>query len=130
VRWWTFDEAADPLAAPGAFAARLRQAPSKRETLRAFDLVGSGALSDGLPRDRVAMRAEGQVELPPGDYELDVISDDGIRVWVDDALVIDRWTIHGSALDQVEISGGAHRLRIEYFEATGWSELKVRFRKR
>jgi parallel beta-helix repeat protein len=130
VRWWTFDEAADPLAAPGAFAAWLRQAPSKRETLRAFDLVGSGALSDGLPRDRVAMRAEGQVELPPGDYELDVISDDGIRVWVDDALVIDRWTIHGSALDQVEISGGAHRLRIEYFEATGWSELKVRFRKR
>jgi hypothetical protein len=125
VRWWTFDAASDPLSAPDAFAARLRETPAKTETLRRFDLVGSGSLSAGLPRDRVAMRAEGTVELPAGDYRLDVVSDDGIRVWVDDELVIDRWTIHGSELDQVAIAAGRHRLRLEYFEATGWSELEV-----
>jgi hypothetical protein len=129
VRWWTFDEASDPLTAPEAFTARLREAPAKTETLRRFDLVGSGSLSEGLPRDRVAMRAEGQVDLPAGDYRLDVISDDGIRMWIDGRLVIDRWNIHGSELDQVQVPAGRHRIRLEYFEATGWSELKVRVRR-
>lgn len=129
VRWWTFDEASDPLTAPEGFAARLREAPTKTETLHRFDLVGSGSLSEGLPRDRVALRAEGQVDLLAGDYRLDVISDDGIRVWIDDKLVIDRWNIHGSELDQVPVPSGRHRIRIEYFEATGWAELKVSLRR-
>ena len=84
---------------------------------------------DGLPRDRFTLIAEGAVRLPAGNYTLDVISDDGIRVWVDGRLVIDKWLVHESELDQVKLAGGAHRIKVQYFEQTGWAELQVRFRR-
>lgn len=150
-RWWTWTEAQDPLKAPEAFAARLGDPPTLRQTVARFDLISGRVLVEGLPTDRLAMRAEGTVNLParryefstgdevgqrsaelgggPGAYELVTISDDGLRVWVDDRLVIDRWDIHGSTVDRVPLSAGRHRIRLEYFESTGWAELKVWIRK-
>jgi parallel beta-helix repeat protein len=127
LKLWRYDGTADPIAAPDAFAARLRQTPDRAERATRLSYVTSRALADGLPNDRVALRAEGVVELPAGAYEMTVISDDGVRVWADDRLVIDRWTVHESAVDRVSLTGGRHRLKIEYFEATGWAELQVRF---
>ena len=58
---------------------------------------------------------------------MSVISDDGVRVWLDDKLVVDRWSVHESIVDRVPVTPGRHRLRVEYFEATGWAELQIRF---
>lgn len=146
-RWWTWTEAQDPLKAPEAFAARLGEPPTLRQTVARFDLISGRVLVEGLPNDRLAMRTEGTVTLPArtyematadeaggrtatlgggtGAYELVTISDDGLRVWVDDKLVIDRWDIHGSTVDRIPLSAGRHRIRLEYFESTGWAELKV-----
>ncbi len=129
-RWWTWDENADPLKAPEAFAARLRETPILTQSVPRFDLIGGRALLPELPNDRLALRAEGTVILPSGQYELVTITDDGIRVWVDDRLVIERWDIHGSTVDRVPLTSGRHRVRLEYFEATGWAELKVFLRRR
>jgi hypothetical protein len=63
--------------------------------------------------------------LPDGVYTLRAISDDGIRVWVDDQLVIDNWKPHGSEVNAVEISPGRHNLRVEYYQVDGWVELRV-----
>jgi len=125
-RWWTWDESADPLKMPVAFAARLAQEPMLSRTMPRFDLISGRVLVEGLPNDRLAMRAEGEVRLPLGAYDLAVISDDGIRVWVDDKLVLERWDVHESMVDRIPLTGGQHRIRLEYFEATGWAELKVR----
>jgi nitrous oxidase accessory protein NosD len=129
-KFWTWEADADPLTAPDRFAARLREAPTKVDVLPRLEFQSSRTLVPGLPNDRIAMRAEGEANLPAGTYEMSVISDDGVRVWIDDRLVIDRWSIHGSELDRVPLSGGRHRLRIDYFEATGWAELQVRFWRR
>ena len=126
VKWWTFDAAADPVKAPDAFAVRLRETPALAERLPHLDFVTSGSIRPSLPRDRVALRAEGTVTLPTP-LDLVVISDDGVRVWVDDRLAIDRWTVHQSTLDRLSLSSGPHRLRVEYFEHTGSAELQVRF---
>jgi hypothetical protein len=123
--WWTFDEKADPLKTPDAFAARLKQAPTKTEVVPRFNLISGGRMMPDLPADRIAMKAEGTVTLSSGDYELVTITDDGIRVFVDDKMVIERWDIHGSEIDRVPLTAGRHRLRLEYFENTGWAELKV-----
>ncbi len=80
---------------------------------------------DGVERGRGTFSGE----LPPGAHTLEVISDDGVRVWIDDRLVIDRWSIHESTVDHVPIAAGRHRIRLEYFEMTGWAELQVRFRR-
>ncbi len=130
VKYWAFEPTEDPLLAPGPFAARLAKAPDKTETLPRLDILGGRAIAPGLPNDRVALRADGVVQLPNGLYELAVISDDGVRVWIDDRLVIDRWSVHESAVDRVPLTGGRYRMRVEYFELTGWAELKVLFVKR
>lgn len=125
-QWWTWADAADPLKAPEAFAARLKEPPTLVATVPRFDLISGRTLVEGLPNDRIALRAEGEVRLPSGNYELLTITDDGIRVWVDDKLVLERWDIHGSTIDRIPLTGGTHRIRLEYFEATGWAELKVK----
>jgi hypothetical protein len=128
--WWTFDEKADPLKSPEVFTARLKETPTKTEVVPRFDLISGRAMMPDLPADRIAMRAEGTVTLPAGNYELVTITDDGIRVFVDDTMMVERWDIHGSEIDRVPLTAGRHRLRLEYFENTGWAELKVFIRRR
>ena len=126
---WTYDEASDPIKAPAAFEARLKQPPTKSFAPSRFDYISGGVMIEGLPRDRYALNAEGTITLPVGDYWMDVISDDGIRVWVDGKRVIDKWSVHESALDQAKLTAGKHQIRVQYFEQTGWAELQVRFRR-
>jgi nitrous oxidase accessory protein NosD len=130
VKYWGFDATTDPLQSPQAFAGKLATPPAKTEILPRLDVLTGGAISESLQMDRIALRAEGLVTLPTGIYELAVISDDGVRVWIDDRLVIDRWSIHESAVDRLPLTGGRYRVRVEYFDMTGWAELQVRFAKR
>jgi parallel beta-helix repeat protein len=78
-----------------------------------------------LPDENWALVATGKVTLGPGEYTLRTISDDGIRVWVDGERVIDNWSPHGSEVDFAPIGRGRHDLRIEYYQAGGWTELRV-----
>ena len=129
-RWYAWPEAADPVTAPAAFRQVLDGTPAVAERVARLDFINGRALRDGLPADRVALVAEGRVTLPPGPagaYELVAISDDGVRVWVDGKLVIDRWSVHESAVDRAPVSGGTHTVKVEYFEATGWAELRLDF---
>ncbi len=83
-----------------------------------------------LPQAKWAFDATATVNLP-GDrsdaYTLRTISDDGVRVWVDGQLVIDRWTHHESTVDHATIGGGRHDVRVQYFQSDGWSEIRVDF---
>jgi nitrous oxidase accessory protein NosD len=131
VKWWVYDATSDPLTAPAAFSARLRGDPFLSEAARPkLDFLSSGALVPGLPPDRVAMRAETTVQVPAGGYDLQVLSDDGVRVWVDGAIAIDRWTVHETQVDHATLAAGTRRIRIDYFDAAGWAELQVSFARR
>jgi hypothetical protein len=78
-----------------------------------------------LPQERWSLEAMGTVDLSPGTYRLRTISDDAVRVWIDDTLRIDAWTPHESQVDEVAIAGGQHRLRVQYYQVDGWVELRV-----
>jgi hypothetical protein len=78
-----------------------------------------------LPQSRFALEASGSVNLPAGEYTIRTISDDGIRVWLDGRLVIDNWDLHGSEIDYAPLPGGAHELRVQYFQIEGWAELRL-----
>jgi hypothetical protein len=78
-----------------------------------------------VPRDRFAIEATGAVNLAAGEYTLRTISDDAVRVWVDDVLAIDNWTPHESALDFAALRGGNHNLRVQYYNVDGWYELRL-----
>jgi hypothetical protein len=80
---------------------------------------------EGIPLERWALRAVGNVELPPGEYRLEAVSDDAVRVWVDDRLAIDAWEPHESRVDEAQIDGGRHELVVEYYQVDGWVELAI-----
>jgi hypothetical protein len=125
IRFFSYPEAADPARHPDAFARVLRGEPvGPLLTTDRIDYLSGGVIEDGVPPDRFAFVAEGTVALPRGDYTLQVISDDGARVWVDGTLVLDAWAPHESRVDEVIISGGRHRLKVEYYEVGGWSEMR------
>ena len=56
---------------------------------------------------------------------MQVISDDGARVWVDGRLVLDAWAPHESRVDRVPITGGRRTLKLEYYEVDGWAEISL-----
>ncbi|HQZ15445.1 MAG TPA: NosD domain-containing protein [Vicinamibacteria bacterium] len=101
------------------------QKPILEATSDRIDYLSGRAIAAGLPNDHLAMIGEGVVNLPPGRFVLRTISDDGLRVWVDGKLVIDRWDVHESIVDEAPISAGRHALRVEYFEHVSWAELRV-----
>ena len=130
IRYFAFDEDARPDKNPEAFGRLVAGAPLKTDRREALDYMSGGAIADGLPRDRVALVAEGEVDLPPGAYIVRTISDDGIRVWMDDERIVDRWTPHESAIDIAPITGGHRRFRVEYYEIGGFAELRFEILRR
>ena len=130
VRYYGFDEQSRPDRNPEAFARVLDGAPIKTDRRDRLDYMSGGAIAEGLPRDRVAVLAEAEIDLPPGAYTLRTISDDGIRVWMDDQRIVDRWTPHESAVDTVPVTGGKRRFKVEYYEIGGFAELRFEILRR
>lgn len=82
---------------------------------------GSGAPS-GVGPDDFSARWTGTFDFPAAaTYAFTATSDDGIRVWVDDALVLDSWQVQTATTVSaaVPLSAGRHGVRVEYFDATG-----------
>jgi parallel beta-helix repeat protein len=130
VRYYAFDEASRPDKSPEAFAKIAGGAPVKSDTRDRLDYMSGGPIADGLPRDRVALVAEAIIDLPPGAYSVRTISDDGVRVWMDEERIVDRWTPHESAIDAVPITGGKRRFKVEYYEIGGFAELRFEILRR
>jgi nitrous oxidase accessory protein NosD len=130
VRFFEYTDATDPIKEEAAFRKLLGGAPLKVLATQRLDFISGRALEEDVPRDRFALVAEGVVSLPPGDYALRVISDDGARVWMDGKIILDAWSPHESEVDEVTISGGRRAFRVEYYEVTGFAELRVDIQKR
>ena len=91
---------------------------------------GNGAPSD-LPADDFAVRWTGWWRFEAGEYTFFLDHDDGVRLWLDDDLLIDRWE-KGIASHQATVSfaeEGLHLLVLEYFEATGQAYVRLRWRR-
>jgi hypothetical protein len=107
------------------FAAARDATPLLQRVLPRLDFEWYRPQIAGLPLERWALEARSDLTLPEGAFQLRTISDDGIRLWIDGRLVIDRWSVHESAVDSVPLGGGKHSLRVQYFQSDGWTELRV-----
>jgi hypothetical protein len=86
------------------------------------------APATGVSADNFSVRWTRTVRLDwSGNYRFYISSDDGIRVWVDDLLIIDQWHDRQDAWTMTDIilSGGEHRLKVEYYEHEGAATAKV-----
>jgi len=82
---------------------------------------GTGAPASWLPADNFSVRWTRQLSFSPGYYRFSARSDDGIRIWLDNGLVIDKWYPMDHQLHYVDgiYLSGTHQLKVEYFEQTG-----------
>ena len=125
INFFAYTNEADPLKQPAAFAKLLKGDGIGTLRTDRIDYMSGRVIEDGVPRDRFAFAAEGTVTLPPGDYTLQVISDDGVRVWADQRLIVDAWEPHESRVDRANLGGGTRKLRVEYYEVGGWAEIRL-----
>lgn len=84
---------------------------------------GDGSYVENGPVDHFSVRWSGYFVPKSGDdYKFYVSADDGVRLYIDDQLIIDDWQRHGETLDTYSAhlqQGRAYKIRLEYFENTG-----------
>lgn len=72
----------------------------------------------GIPTD-FSVRWTGQFQFTGQEYRFMTIADDGIRVWINDQLIINRWQGQAATLVYRDYAPryGTHTVRVEYFDA-------------
>lgn len=89
----------------------------------AFDW-GEGSPDDAVPAESFSARYTRRVNLEPGEYRLTAVADDGVRVYVDGALVIDGWGgADGRVLVRETRLGGGHAFQVEFHKVSGSASL-------
>jgi hypothetical protein len=78
-------------------------------------------------RDHFGMIARARLPLAKGTWELRTLSDDGVRVSVDDKPVIENWTWHGPTRDSGRLELAADKtvdIVVEHFQIDGYAVLE------
>jgi PA14 domain len=78
----------------------------------------------GIHGDTFSARWIGQIQaVAGGTYRFQTYSDDGVRLWVNDRLVINNWTDHAGTYNQsaaiVLKAGAKYDIRLEYYNDLG-----------
>jgi len=92
---------------------------------------GRGGRLPRIGADRFSARWTGQVELPVGRWEVSVTSDDGVRVFMDGRLLVDRWIDQAATTESVvvDLAGRRHDLKVEYYEKTADAVCRLALRR-
>jgi RHS repeat-associated protein len=97
---------------------------------------GEGTPGDDVNKDRFSVRWTGRLQtytgqFQTGTYSFRTVSDEGVRVWVNNQLIIDHWGGHTESTDDGSIylqSGQQYSIRVEYYEGTGNATLRLKWR--
>ncbi|WP_297854393.1 PA14 domain-containing protein [Meiothermus sp.] len=85
----------------------------------------------GMGADGFSLRLSGLITPPAtATYTFVVLSDDGVRLWVNNQLLIDRWIDQGLTrrTAQIALNGGeAYPIRLEYYNQDPRGALKLRW---
>jgi beta-glucosidase len=84
-----------------------------------------------IPADHFSVRWTG-IFTPKesGEQSLLARNDDGVRLYIDDRLVIDDWKKHGVTTQEAKVkcqAGRPYRIRLEYFEDIGDAQVQLGF---
>ncbi|PLR90780.1 PA14 domain-containing protein [Bacillus sp. T33-2] len=93
-----------------------------------YEDFGGAAPADGIPADHFSAKYVSAKRIPAGEYILRAKADDGIRVYVDGKLQIDRWTSSAFREDSIKINiadradaktgeKDIHWIEVEYFDS-------------
>lgn len=80
---------------------------------------GKNAPARQIIREAFAVRWTGTLDLPAGEYRFTTTSDDGVRLWVNNQIVIDKWNKQPTLVYSAEVSlpSGRVPIKMEYYNA-------------
>ncbi|MEL6714020.1 MAG: NosD domain-containing protein, partial [Planctomycetota bacterium] len=130
--WFRWENgASDPRTAERAWRARATAPLLRRRAENFVNPWGTDEVRRRVGNDFFGLFAGTTVRVPAaGEYEVLVTSDDGVRVFVDERLVVERWSLHAAARDagRITLDAGEHTVRLEYFQVQGAAALVVELR--
>ena len=82
---------------------------------------GTGGPGGGVGNDNFSVRWSGRFTFAGGSYTFSARVDDGIRVWLDDVMILDKWFDQGPTPYSVtrDVSAGEHSIQVDYYENGG-----------
>jgi hypothetical protein len=88
---------------------------------------GSGSPATAIAADNFSAQWDGNFAFAAGTYRFTATVDDGIRVYLDDILLIDEWHITSARtyFAELYIPAGTHHVKVQYFENNGLAVAKV-----
>ncbi len=92
-----------------------------RNDLVIFFDWGEGAADNRLGVDHFSARWTRTLNFDAGIYRFNIEVDDGFRLYIDNALVLDEWEEGAARIYTVDVplSTGFHTIQVDYFERTG-----------
>lgn len=88
---------------------------------------GIGSPISGINADQFSARFRRSVNFAAGTYRFTATSDDGMRVWVDDVLIIDMWRDQPPTTRTADhtLTAGDHVIRVDYYENGGGAVVRL-----
>jgi len=88
---------------------------------------GSSSPDPSVNADNFSARWTGYLNVTPGTYRFTATSDDGIRVWVDNALIINQWDEHPPQTFTADwgLATGHHLVVVEFYENDGGAVVRL-----
>jgi PA14 domain len=99
-----------------------------KRTDDAINLVTGAAPAKGVTADRFSVRWEGFIYFSStGETQLCAESDDGVRVFFNNALLIDDWSIHAmkKACELVRVQKGWYPLKVDFFDEKSGARMRL-----
>jgi hypothetical protein len=93
---------------------------------------GAGSPASNVQKDQFSARFVQTREFVGGDYRVVAQVDDGVRVYVDDQLVMNEWRqqSYRTFVSDFALSPGVHTIRVEYAEIADQAAVRVYLEKR
>lgn len=138
VNWFALDTTQyNPIKTGELFAPNVKMRPVKTERSQKLDYAWWGGIktNEGQVHQFITL-AEGMGNFQKGNYELGVTWDDAVRVYVDNALVIDEWNPSKYNFDEsphrlikMVLTDGPHNFRVEHIELGGFATVALKIKR-
>jgi beta-glucosidase len=105
-----------------------KPAVTKVDTQINFDW-GNGSPFSDFPNDNFSVRWTGELMAPlTGEFLIDIVSDDGVRFYINDSLVINDWIDHSAQSNTYKFhfeKNISYKIKLEYYENEGDALIKL-----
>lgn len=90
---------------------------------------GTGAPDPRLPVDAFSVHWTRSIQFKGGLYRFSVVTDDGVRVWIDGRLIIDGWKIQPETTYTADVilDPGSHLVAVDYYDDQGIATVNFSF---